>query len=63
MDNVHALKYQCDQILTSLLGKDLVAAWWQRPNLALGNVAPEAIWQTDPVRVYQYLAAAAEAEG
>jgi hypothetical protein len=57
------LKNECDWMLKSLLGSELVAEWWQRPNRAFDGKTPSQIWEIDPEKVYQYLAHAGNAEG
>jgi hypothetical protein len=51
-----AVRRECDQWLTSLLGSPhLVDRWWQGPNAAFEMQTPEQVFQESPDRVRDYL--------
>jgi hypothetical protein len=44
-----------DQLVSGLVGEQLVADWWASPNLAFGGRTPEAQWQSGSDAVVNYL--------
>jgi hypothetical protein len=44
-----------DQLIESMVGPDLVAAWWTSPNQAFDDRTPEAQWVEGSDRVINYL--------
>jgi hypothetical protein len=49
------LKKRCDWLLTAMLGKDGVEAWWQSPNKAFDMKTAQEQLDIDPEVVYNYL--------
>lgn len=54
MDQVQ-MKLRSTALITAMVGKDLVDAWWASPNKAFGNITPNEQWLNDPDSVYMYL--------
>ena len=50
----NSAKYQCDMILTQLLGKDNIDGWWNSYNKSF-NSKPIEWWENDWQRVYNYI--------
>jgi hypothetical protein len=46
-----------DQLATSLVGTDHVAAWWASPNRAFDDLTPEQQWTKGSDQVVFYLMA------
>jgi hypothetical protein len=44
-----------NQLVTSMIGADHVAAWWASPNLAFDSRTPEEQWQSGSDQVVNYL--------
>ena len=44
-----------DQLVASLVGPNMVAAWWASPNQAFGARTPEAQWAEGSDQVVNYL--------
>lgn len=49
------LKLRCDDLLTALVGKNLVDDWWNRPNKGFDLQTPITVFEQNPERVYNYL--------
>lgn len=65
MDSVKTtnLKKRCDALLLAMTGRqELVDRWWKGSNKGFDGELPENVFETDPVRVYQYLMRCAEGE-
>lgn len=45
----------CDHLVESMVGPDLVSAWWTGPNLAFDNRTPEQQWALGSDAVVNYL--------
>lgn len=48
-------KHQCNQLLTALVGKDMVEKWWASPNRAFDYKTPFVQFEQDPDIVRDYL--------
>jgi hypothetical protein len=46
---------ECDRLIESLVGKDLIGRWWASPNKAFENRTPAVVFEEDPRAVYEYL--------
>lgn len=46
-----------DQLVSSLVGTDHVAAWWDSPNRAFDDRTPEQQWASGSDQVVNYLMA------
>jgi hypothetical protein len=56
IERKEVLKLRCDALLTVLVGKDLVEAWWASKNKAFEEKTPQEVWDTDLYEhVYAYL--------
>jgi hypothetical protein len=50
------IKQRCDALLMALVGsKGLVQGWWTSPNRAFGGSTPQSVFDSDPMKVYEYL--------
>lgn len=49
------IKKRCDWLLTAMLGKDNVDAWWQSRNKAFDMKTAQEQFDVDPEVVYRYL--------
>ena len=49
------IRMRCDALIIALVGKDLAFEWWLSKNKAFDDKTPEAMYQEDPNRVYNYL--------
>lgn len=54
-DPTGQLRQRCDWLLTAMLGRDGVEAWWQSPNRAFDMRTAREQFELDPQRVYRYL--------
>jgi hypothetical protein len=48
-------RQQCDELLRSMVGPELVATWWTSPNRAFDMQTPESVFDNNPDAVYSYL--------
>ena len=46
---------ECDRLIESMVGKDLVNKWWSSPNNAFDGSTPAQMFTEDPRSVYEYL--------
>lgn len=46
---------ECDRLIESMVGKDLVGHWWSSPNKAFDGNTPAVAFKEDPRSVYEYL--------
>ena len=46
---------ECDRLIESMVGKDLVGIWWSSPNKAFDGRTPAEAFKEDPLLVYEYL--------
>jgi hypothetical protein len=49
------MRKRCDALLTALLGKKMVLAWWNSKNKAFDGKTPEEHWKENSQSVYDYL--------
>jgi hypothetical protein len=49
------LRNRCNTLLTAVVGKDYVDAWWDSPNKRFDGETPRKIFDIEPNRVYNYL--------
>ena len=49
------IRMRCEALIVALVGQDLAPEWWLSKNHAFDGKTPEAMYQEDPNRVYDYL--------
>ena len=54
-DKKKLTRHRCNDLLQSMMGKDLVAQWWTGPNRAFEMQTPETVFDKDHERVYAYV--------
>lgn len=53
---IDSYRSSCNNLLMAMLGrKELVERWWNIENAGLDRQTPNAVFETDPKRVYMYL--------
>ena len=52
---IEVIKQRCEMLVIALVGKELAPKWWLSKNKAFDGKTPEAMYQEDPNRVYEYL--------
>jgi hypothetical protein len=55
MTTEHEFRTIADQLVTSMVGPNMVADWWTSPNQAFDGRTPEAQWAEGSDRVVNYL--------
>jgi hypothetical protein len=55
MNTEQEFKNVANQLVTSLVGPNLVESWWTSPNLAFEGRTPETQWSEGSDRVVNYL--------
>lgn len=63
MTDPYVYKNACDRLLTALVGSKMTNQWWNSPNKAFDDETPKVVFETDPKRVYDYLAGHAYGSG
>ena len=61
-DEKEFIRHRCNDLLQSMMGKDLVAQWWTGPNRAFEMQTPETVFDKDHERVYAYIMTSAHGE-
>ena len=55
MNTEHEFRTIANQLVSSMVGEQLVADWWNSPNQAFKGLTPEAQWQLGSDAVVNYL--------